>query len=73
MFSFFISFGIQSLENEAVMIRFQNVYDKLSQAFNGVPCDELGISDEVKEQVHACSLIWRHMQFFIYSFLSNSN
>jgi hypothetical protein len=33
------------------MIKFQKVYEKLSQAFDGVPCDELGISDEVKEQV----------------------
>jgi len=33
------------------MVTFQKVYEKLSQAFDGVPCDELGISDEVKEQV----------------------
>ncbi|XP_045798460.1 U-box domain-containing protein 15-like [Trifolium pratense] len=40
-----------ALEGEAVMIKFQKVYEKLSQAFDGVPCDELGISDEVKEQL----------------------
>ncbi|XP_057435698.1 U-box domain-containing protein 15 [Lotus japonicus] len=40
-----------ALESEAVMIRFQNVYEKLSQAFDGVPADELGISDEVQEQL----------------------
>jgi len=33
------------------MVNFQKVYEKLSQGFDGVPCDELGISDEVKEQV----------------------
>lgn len=42
---------VQALEMESVMITFQRVYDKLSQAFDGVPCDELGVSDEVKEQV----------------------
>lgn len=41
------------------MIRFQSVYEKLSQAFHDVPCDLLGISDEVKEQVG-----W--FSFFIY-------
>ncbi|KHN29326.1 U-box domain-containing protein 15 [Glycine soja] len=40
-----------SLETEAVMITFRKVYEKLSQAFDGVPFDELGISDEVKEQL----------------------
>ncbi|RDX61251.1 U-box domain-containing protein 15, partial [Mucuna pruriens] len=40
-----------SMENESVMVTFQKVYDKLSQAFDRVPCDELGISDEVKEQL----------------------
>lgn len=47
----FFSFLVQSLETEAVMITFRKVYEKLSQAFDGVPFDELGISDEVKEQV----------------------
>ncbi|KAK7243306.1 hypothetical protein RIF29_38099 [Crotalaria pallida] len=40
-----------ALETEAIMIRFHSVYDKLSQAFDNVPCDQLGISDEVQEQV----------------------
>ena len=44
-------FFFQALETEVVMITFQKVYDKLSQAFGDVPCDEMGISDEVKEQV----------------------
>lgn len=39
------------------MIRFQNVYEKLSQAFDGVPADELGISDEVQEQVGLFSFL----------------
>jgi len=47
-----------------VMIKFQKVYEKLSQAFDGVPCDELGISDEVKEQVFVnCNTFC-----FLYSF-----
>lgn len=33
------------------MIKFQKAYKKLSRAFKGVPFEELGISDEVKEQV----------------------
>lgn len=44
-----------------VMIKFQKVYEKLSQAFDGVPCDELGISDEVKEQVFVI-----HFVFYIH-------
>ncbi|XP_061361232.1 U-box domain-containing protein 15 [Gastrolobium bilobum] len=40
-----------ALENEGVMIKFQNVYEKLSQAFDDLPCEELGISDEVREQI----------------------
>lgn len=42
---------VQSLETETIMATFQKAYEKLSQAFGGVPCEELGISDEVKEQV----------------------
>lgn len=33
------------------MGRFHAVYDKLNQALDEMPYDELGISDEVKEQV----------------------
>ncbi|KAM4089567.1 hypothetical protein ACB094_07G163000 [Castanea mollissima] len=40
-----------ALESEAVMSRFLGVYDKLHQALDGMPYDELGISVEVKEQV----------------------
>jgi len=47
----YLFFLVQALETEVVMITFQKVYDKLSQAFGDVPCDEIGILDEVKEQV----------------------
>ncbi|KAF4357672.1 U-box domain-containing protein 15 [Cannabis sativa] len=40
-----------ALESEAVMGRFHAVYDKLNQALDEMPYDELGISVEVKEQV----------------------
>ncbi|WOL17278.1 U-box domain-containing protein 15-like [Canna indica] len=40
-----------ALEGEAIMGRFRMVYDKLSQALDGMPYDQLGVSDEVKEQV----------------------
>ncbi|XP_031250452.1 U-box domain-containing protein 15-like [Pistacia vera] len=40
-----------ALESEAVMCRFHAVYDKLYQALDDVPYEELGISVEVKEQV----------------------
>ncbi|KAE9617710.1 hypothetical protein Lal_00018597 [Lupinus albus] len=40
-----------ALECEAVMIRFHCVYEKMSQAFDDVPCDLLGISEEVQEQL----------------------
>lgn len=43
---------MQALESEAVMGRFHSVYERLSQALEGMPYDELGISDEEKEQVH---------------------
>lgn len=38
------------------MSRFHAVYDKLDEALDEVPYDELGISDEVKEQVIKFSL-----------------
>lgn len=34
-----------------MMCRFHGVYDKLNQALDGMPCDGLGVSVEVKEQV----------------------
>ncbi|OAY67439.1 U-box domain-containing protein 15, partial [Ananas comosus] len=40
-----------ALESEAVVGRFRMVYDNLNQALDGMPYDELGVSDEVKEQV----------------------
>lgn len=42
---------IQALESEDVMIRFHSVYEKLNQALDGMPYAEIGISEEVKEQV----------------------
>ncbi|XP_068639290.1 LOW QUALITY PROTEIN: U-box domain-containing protein 15-like [Aristolochia californica] len=39
------------LENEAVMGRFHGIYDRLRQALEGMPYDEMEISDEVKEQI----------------------
>uniref|UniRef100_A0A7N0V036 RING-type E3 ubiquitin transferase n=1 Tax=Kalanchoe fedtschenkoi TaxID=63787 RepID=A0A7N0V036_KALFE len=40
-----------ALETEAIMCRFHSVYDKLSQALEDLPCEEMGISVEVVEQV----------------------
>ncbi|KAF7829484.1 U-box domain-containing protein 15 [Senna tora] len=40
-----------ALETEAVMINFQAAYQKLSQAFDALPSEQLGISDELKEQL----------------------
>ena len=33
------------------MVRFHSVYAKISRALDGMPYEELGISDEEKEQV----------------------
>ncbi|KAL5778345.1 hypothetical protein ACOSP7_011271 [Xanthoceras sorbifolium] len=38
-------------EMESFMIRFHAIYEKLSQALEDLPYDELGISDEVREQI----------------------
>ncbi|KAL5706178.1 U-box domain-containing protein 15 [Ranunculus cassubicifolius] len=40
-----------AIEGEMIMGRFHAVYDKLNQALDGMPYNELGIADEVKEQV----------------------
>ncbi|EOX97454.1 hypothetical protein QUC31_015680 [Theobroma cacao] len=40
-----------AMESEAVMCRFHAVYDKLNQALDDLPYDELGVPIEVKEQV----------------------
>ncbi|KAJ0987172.1 hypothetical protein J5N97_005528 [Dioscorea zingiberensis] len=45
-----------ALEGEAMTGRFHAVYDKLYHVLDGVPCDELDISDEVKEQVELTCL-----------------
>ncbi|CAL9160434.1 U-box domain-containing protein 15-like [Musa acuminata AAA Group] len=45
-----------ALEGEAVMGRFHMVYEKLNHALHGMPYEEIGISDEVKEQVELMSV-----------------
>nr|BAK07679.1 predicted protein [Hordeum vulgare subsp. vulgare] len=40
-----------SLESEAVQGRFRAVYEKVNLALDGMPYSDIGISDEVKEQV----------------------
>ncbi|CAA0827733.1 U-box domain-containing protein 15 [Striga hermonthica] len=40
-----------AMESEAVMSRFHGVYDMINEALTKMPYDELGISEEVKEQV----------------------
>ncbi|XP_076942236.1 U-box domain-containing protein 15-like [Bidens hawaiensis] len=40
-----------ALEGDAVMCRFHNVYDKLNEALDGLMYEELGISEEVQEQI----------------------
>uniref|UniRef100_A0A0E0LFV5 RING-type E3 ubiquitin transferase n=1 Tax=Oryza punctata TaxID=4537 RepID=A0A0E0LFV5_ORYPU len=40
-----------TLESEGVMGRFRGVYEKINMALDGMPYGELGVSDEVKEQV----------------------
>ncbi|PIN05690.1 Ubiquitin--protein ligase [Handroanthus impetiginosus] len=40
-----------ALESEAMMVRFHNVYEKISQAVEEIPFVDLGISEEEKEQV----------------------
>ncbi|KAK1434382.1 hypothetical protein QVD17_00121 [Tagetes erecta] len=40
-----------ALEGDAVMCRFHCVYDKLNEALDGLMYEELGISEEVQEQI----------------------
>ncbi|KAL6982605.1 U-box domain-containing protein 15 [Sarracenia purpurea var. burkii] len=40
-----------ALESEAIMVKFYDIYEKLTQALDGMPYAEIGISEEVKEQV----------------------
>ncbi|RCV23276.1 hypothetical protein SETIT_4G286500v2 [Setaria italica] len=44
-----------ALESEAVLGRFRAVYEKMNLALDGMPYSEIGISDEVKEQVELIS------------------
>lgn len=47
------TFGVfQALESEATKVKFHDVYTKLILAIDALPTDELGLTDEVKEQVH---------------------
>ncbi|KAL9673453.1 hypothetical protein QQ045_029711 [Rhodiola kirilowii] len=39
-------------DSEVIHVRFNNVYEKLSEALEGLPDEVLGISDEIKEQAH---------------------
>ena len=45
------------MESEAVMSSFHAVYEKLNQALDDLPYDEIGISVEVKEQVSLLLLL----------------
>ncbi|GAY49249.1 hypothetical protein CUMW_117790 [Citrus unshiu] len=45
-----------ALDMETVIIRFHAVCEKLSAALDGLDLDELGVSDEVKEQVELMCL-----------------
>lgn len=45
------------------MVRFRSVYEKISQALDGMPHDELGISEEVKEQVSSYPLLYLLVNF----------
>ncbi|KAG1361064.1 RING-type E3 ubiquitin transferase [Cocos nucifera] len=40
-----------ALESETVVGKFHAVYEKVNRALAGMPCHELGITDEVREQV----------------------
>lgn len=61
----------QALESEAIMGRFYTVHEKMSQVLEEVPVDELGISDEIKEQVNIFILLFANLlhsdtSFYIY-------
>ena len=43
---------LQVLEREKIMHTFQDITSRLEQALAGISFDELGISDEVREQVN---------------------
>ncbi|XP_021600301.1 U-box domain-containing protein 15 isoform X3 [Manihot esculenta] len=48
-----------AVESEAFMVKFRTIDEKLCQALEGVPFDQLGISDETKEQVE---LMWMQLK-----------
>jgi hypothetical protein len=47
-----------------VLGRFRTVYEKMNSALDGMPYEELGISDEVMEQVSASSIAVRACHSF---------
>lgn len=48
---FLIFSNFQAVESESMMARFQNVYERISVALEGMPYEELGIPQEDIEQV----------------------
>lgn len=51
------------------MGRFHAIYEKLLQVLDGMPYDEIGISDEVKEQVSYTFFSQDSSDVFFYGFL----
>ncbi|KAM3341545.1 U-box domain-containing protein 15 [Capsicum galapagoense] len=56
-----------ALESEAVIRRYHFVYEKLSQTLDGMPYEELGISDEEKEQVELMIVQFKRSKKRIYT------
>lgn len=61
------------------MARFHGVYDKLKEALDGMPYDELGVSEELKEQVDFLILLSLMilsslglMMYFVFGFYSKA-
>lgn len=50
------------------MVRFHYVYEKMNSALEGMPYDQLGISEEVKEQVGPSRflLLYQILLFFFH-------
>ena len=59
----------QALESEAVLGRFRAVYEKMNLALDGMPYSEIGISDEVKEQVNICQHFGKMKWSIVFSYL----
>lgn len=57
----------QALEAEAVMGKFNFVYGEISKALVSMPFEELGISDEEREQV---IYLFLHLKY-IYIYIMN--